>query len=242
MATTNNITTFITTKLKSTHHIQLIHMFNSVMGIILFGLLIGVATSIRSFVSNGAQLAGFGNYNVFAYPASYVYMLIPSICSLVYSIILAFDPSPSYPAWYPSKTFLSSIALFAGALFLAALFPAVPGGDMITNPDSALSCTWVDYMEWRTIYNNEDIFPWVTGMDIACQTLHAADAFCWIITIGWFILLGLYIYRIKVSKMNNYNNEKTMGASRNNNKESTGSSWPMEEIKTTTDTKTEVST
>ena len=184
-----------------------------------------------------------GNYNVFAYPASYVYMLIPSICSLVYSIILTFDPSPSYPAWYPSKTFLSSVALFAGALFLAALFPALPGGDMITNPNSALSCTWVDFMEWRTIYNNEDIYPWVTGMDTACQTLRAADTFCWIVTIGWLILLGLYIYRIKSSKMNKYNNEKmaVSNSSANNNKQSTENSWPMEQIKTTTDTKTEVS-
>ncbi|KAI9264332.1 hypothetical protein BDA99DRAFT_537044 [Phascolomyces articulosus] len=237
--TTNNLSSWITSKLKSTHYIQLIHMLNALLGLILFCLLIGVAVNIRTFISNGAELAGFGNYNVFAYPASYVYMLIPSVCSFVYSIILVLDPSPSYPAWYPSKTFLSSIGLFAGALFLAALFPAIPGGDMITNPESALSCTWVDFMEWRTIYNNEDIYPWVNKMDAACQTLRAADAFCWIITVGWFALLAIYILRIRQIKKKA---ASITNVSRNTStKPQHQPSWPMEEIKTTTDTKTEVS-
>ncbi|KAI9474875.1 hypothetical protein BDB00DRAFT_793396 [Zychaea mexicana] len=235
---------FITSKLKSTHHIQLVHLWNVVMGIILFGLNIGVAVKIRSFISNGSEMAGFGNYNVFAYPATYVYMLIPSICSLVYSIILALDPSPSYPAWRPSKTFLSSVALLAGALFFASLFPVLPGADMITRPDSAMACTWADFMEWRTIYNNVDIYPWVGNMDAACQTLHAADAFCWIITIGWFVLLGLYLRRMRQLRSSTeatHNASDVKTYNQHQQPSSTASpSWPMEEIKTTTDTKTEV--
>ncbi|KAI8145858.1 hypothetical protein BJV82DRAFT_602495 [Fennellomyces sp. T-0311] len=216
---------FLKTKLKSLHYIQLIHIWNATMGIILFGLLVGVATTIRSFISNGSELAGFGNYNTFAYPATYVYMLIPSICSLVYSVILAFDPSPSYPAWRPSKTFISSVALFAGALFFASLFPVLPSADMITRPESALSCSWADFMEWRTIYNNVDIYPWVNNMDIACGTLQAADAFCWVITIGWLALVALYVRRARQWKPIE--------------KQQSSTSWPMEQIKKT-ETKTEI--
>ncbi|KAG0180310.1 hypothetical protein DFQ29_000929 [Apophysomyces sp. BC1021] len=162
------------------------------IGIILAGVLIGVATNVRSFITEGAALAGFGNFNTFAYPATYVYMLIPAVCSVIYSIILALDGSPQYKSWQPSKTLRSSISLFAGTIFLSAVLPLVPGADVITEPDSALQCTWTDYMQWRTIFANPDVYPWVVNMDKACVMLKVADAFAWILCIGWLALVGLY--------------------------------------------------
>ncbi|KAF7721119.1 hypothetical protein EC973_005383 [Apophysomyces ossiformis] len=119
-------------------------------------------------------------------------MFIPAICSVVYSVILAMDPSPQYKAWQPSKTLISSISLFAGTVFLSALLPLLPGADVIAAPDSALQCTWTDYMQWRTIFNNPEIYPWVLNMDKACLMLRVADAFAWILGIGWLALTGLY--------------------------------------------------
>lgn len=120
-------------------------------------------------------------------------MLIPVICSFIYSIILAADPSPQYAGWKPSKTLIGSMICFVFTLFLAALLPAVPGADVILTPDSALSCTWVDFMSWRTIFNAPDLYPWVTTMDTACQCLRAADAFTWILMIFWVLLVISYI-------------------------------------------------
>lgn len=142
-----------------------------------------------------------GNYTTFTFPATYVYMLIPAVCALVYSIILFFDPSPSYPAWKPCKTFLGSIACFTASLFLAALLPVLPGADIMTAPESAMTCTWRDYMSWRIIYNNPEAFPWVDKMDAACQQLRAADAMCWILFIGWMSTLVTYIQRARRTKI-----------------------------------------
>lgn len=119
-------------------------------------------------------------------------MLIPAVCGLVYSLILAFDPSPSYSAWNPSKTLISTLTCMAGTLFLGSLLPLVPGADVITDPDPSIRCTWADFMSWRTIYNNPDIYPWVTNMDTACSCLRAADAFNWIFLIGWLAIVILY--------------------------------------------------
>ncbi|KAI9322584.1 hypothetical protein BX666DRAFT_1896536 [Dichotomocladium elegans] len=180
-------------KIRQIHIIQWIHIINCFFALLAMCLLISIAVNIRSFISNGAMNAGFGNYNIFAYPATYVYMLIPTICSLVYSAILACDPSPSYAVWRPSKTFISTVACYVGAFFLASLLPLLPHADIITTPDPAIACTWADFMTWRVIYNNPDIYPWVTRMDTACQTLKAADAFCWIILLLWTALLIFYI-------------------------------------------------
>lgn len=48
--------------MKSVHPIQVIHFWNALVGWILFGLLIGVSTQIRSFINNGSVLAGFGEF------------------------------------------------------------------------------------------------------------------------------------------------------------------------------------
>lgn len=46
--------------MKSLHLIQLVHIFNTVVGVILFGLLVGVSTNIRTFINEGSVIAGFG--------------------------------------------------------------------------------------------------------------------------------------------------------------------------------------
>lgn len=47
-------------KSKTLHLLRWIHLANAILCIILTGLLIGVAVDIRSFISNGAALSGFG--------------------------------------------------------------------------------------------------------------------------------------------------------------------------------------
>lgn len=47
-------------KSKTWHLLRWIHLANAILCIILTGLLIGVAVDIRSFISNGAALSGFG--------------------------------------------------------------------------------------------------------------------------------------------------------------------------------------
>ncbi|KAI8364752.1 uncharacterized protein BYT42DRAFT_618897 [Radiomyces spectabilis] len=172
--------------------IQSVHGLNAVLGIVLCGCLIGTATNIQSFVSEGSAIAGFGNYNVFAYPATFVYMLIPAVTATVYSFILMCDRSSGYEAWRPSRTMVSSIACFAGAVLLAAVFPLIPGADIITQPYSSVECSWRDYMVWETIYNNPDVFPWVLDMGKACTCFRASVAFCWLVAVGWIAQTILY--------------------------------------------------
>ncbi|ORY91900.1 hypothetical protein BCR43DRAFT_497467 [Syncephalastrum racemosum] len=180
-------------RLRHTHPIQLLHGFNAVLGLLLLCLLIGVAANIRSFIASGSSLAGYGNYNIFAYPSTFVYMLIPASAALGYSLILMCDPSPAYSAWKPSKTLIGSFAFITLTLFLAALLPCVPGADKMTTPDSAMMCTWRDYMSWRIMFNNPELYPWINDMDTACNCLRAADAFAWILTITWCITLAVYV-------------------------------------------------
>ncbi|KAI8643017.1 hypothetical protein BD408DRAFT_442901 [Parasitella parasitica] len=179
-------------QLKGFHLIQVIHVWNALVGLILFGLLVGVSDQIRYFINNGSVLAGFGSFTTFAYPATFVYMLIPGISATVYSIILAFDSSPKYKAWLPSKTMRGSIIFFAGAVSIAALLPTLPGADVMAD-GSALDCLWTNYMQWKVIYNDPVAFPWVTGMDKGCSMFKAADAFCWILSIGWIAQAVLYV-------------------------------------------------
>ncbi|KAI9313212.1 hypothetical protein BX666DRAFT_2030587 [Dichotomocladium elegans] len=146
--------------IKTLHWLQWIHVGNTVLCVLTALLLIDVAKHVRSFISNGSQLSGFGNYSTFAYPATYVYMFIPVICSSILGAILACDPSPSFKAWKPSKTLISTIGSLAFSLVFAALLPTIPGADIITAPNTALACTWTNYMEWRTIFNNPEIYPW----------------------------------------------------------------------------------
>lgn len=47
-------------KMKSLHLIQWIHIWNSIIGLVLFGTLIGVSSNIKTFIDNGSKLAGFG--------------------------------------------------------------------------------------------------------------------------------------------------------------------------------------
>lgn len=133
-----------------------------------------------------------GNFTVFAYPATFVYMFIPTISCMIYSAILAFDYSPNYKAWLPSKTLRSTIFFFTAALFLAALMPTLPGGDVMTD-GAALDCHWTNYMQWKIQFNDPITFPWVTGMDRACSLFKAADAMCWILFIGWSAQSVLYL-------------------------------------------------
>lgn len=134
-----------------------------------------------------------GNYNIFAYPSTFVYMLIPASAALGYSLILMCDPSPAYSAWKPSKTLVCSFGFITLTLFLAALLPCLPGADQMTTPDAAMLCTWRDYMSWRTIFNNPDLYPWINDMDTACNCLRAADAFAWILTITWSVTVAVYV-------------------------------------------------
>lgn len=40
--------------------IQIIHIWNTLVGTILFGLLIGVSSKIKTFITNGGEAAGYG--------------------------------------------------------------------------------------------------------------------------------------------------------------------------------------
>ncbi|KAI7888018.1 uncharacterized protein EV154DRAFT_566819 [Mucor mucedo] len=196
--------------MKSLHLIQWIHIWNTMIGVVVFGTLIGVSKNIKVFIDSGSKLAGFGmkvnktpisidlltlsyvgSFTTFAYPATYVFMLIPTICSMIYSAILAFDSSPNYKAWSPSKTLRSTIIFFTAALWFAALLPAVPGADVMTD-GSAMSCNWTNYMQWKIQFNDPITYPWVTGMDNACSILKASDGMCWVLFLGW--LLQSYLY------------------------------------------------
>lgn len=111
-------------------------------------------------------------------------MIIPTISAVIYSILLACDSSPLYKAWLPSKTMRGTIVFFTSALFLAALFPVLPGADVMAD-GAAMDCLWTNYMQWNVIFNDPVAFPWVTGMDKACSLFRAAEAFCWILFLGW---------------------------------------------------------
>ncbi|KAI9473995.1 MAG: hypothetical protein EXX96DRAFT_610842 [Benjaminiella poitrasii] len=178
--------------MKSLHLIQLLHIWNAIIGAILLGLLSGVSSFIKWFINNGSAIAGFGSFTTFAYPATFVYMFIPTISVIVYSLILAFDSSPKYKAWLPSKTMRSTIVFFTAAVFFAALLPVLPDADVMTD-GSSIECLWTNYMQWTTIYNNPIAFPWVTGMEKACSLFKVADAFAWILWLGWLAQSVLYM-------------------------------------------------
>jgi hypothetical protein len=86
--------------------------------------------------------------------------------------------------------------LVTGAVFLAALLPALPGADVMTS-GSGLDCAWTNYMQWKVIYNNPDVFTWVTDMDDACTVWKAADGLCWVLFLGWLLEIGLYMRAAK---------------------------------------------
>lgn len=46
--------------MKSLHLIQWIHIWNTMIGVVVFGTLIGVSKNIKLFIDNGSKLAGFG--------------------------------------------------------------------------------------------------------------------------------------------------------------------------------------
>jgi hypothetical protein len=123
-------------------------------------------------------------------------MFIPVASGVIYSVILGCDFSPNYSAWLPSRTLRSTIALVTGAVFLAALLPALPGADVMTS-GSGLDCAWTNYMQWKVIYNNPDVFTWVTDMDDACTVWKAADGLCWVLFLGWLLEIGLYMRAAK---------------------------------------------
>ncbi|GAA5794852.1 hypothetical protein EDC94DRAFT_591710 [Helicostylum pulchrum] len=181
------------------HPIQWLHLWNMVIGYTLFGILVTVSNNIKTFIDHGSVLAGFGSFTTFAYPATYVYMLIPTISCMIYSTILAFDPSPKYKTWLPSKTLRFSIIFFAAACFMGALMPALPGGDVMTD-GAALDCLWTDYMQWKIQFNDPITYPWVTGMDKACSLLKAADGLCWILSLGWLAQSVLYMRAVQQAK------------------------------------------
>ncbi|CAO3648070.1 unnamed protein product [Cunninghamella blakesleeana] len=183
-------------KNKRLHFIQIIHIWNCIIGIITACILIGTASNVKAYVTEGAIVNGFGNYNVFTYPATFVYMFIPVISSIIYSGILAFDPSPQYVfTWQPSKTLTSSIICVSIALLLASLWPLVPGADVMTNPDASIACTWKNYMSWYIIFANPEAFPWVTLMDTACDCFRASVGLCWVLSLGWICQSILYTQR-----------------------------------------------
>lgn len=65
---------------------------------------------------------------------------------------------------------------------------------------SALDCLWTNYMQWKIIYNDPVAFPWVTGMDKGCTMFKTADAFCWILTVGWIAQSVLYMRAARQAK------------------------------------------
>lgn len=121
---------------------------------------------------------------------------------MIYSFILAFDFSPNYKAWLPSKTMRSTIIFFTAALLLAALLPAIPGADVMAD-GSALDCLWTNYMQWKIQFNDPIAYPWVTGMDKACSILKASEGMCWILFLGWLVQSVLYIRAAHQAKSNN---------------------------------------
>lgn len=121
---------------------------------------------------------------------------------MIYSFILAFDFSPNYKAWLPSKTMRSTIIFFTAALLLAALLPAIPGADVMAD-GSALDCLWTNYMQWKIQFNDPITYPWVTGMDKACSILKASEGMCWILFLGWLVQSVLYIRAAHQAKSNN---------------------------------------
>ncbi|ORZ25931.1 hypothetical protein BCR42DRAFT_486014 [Absidia repens] len=179
--------------LSKLHYIQYLHLWNCVIGLVLTCVLIGVAANIKYYVSSGAEISGFGNFNVFVYPATFVYMFIPAVTSVIYGLLLGLDPSPKYSRWAPSKTLSGSIACVACAILLASLWPVVPGADVMTAPDAAISCTWKNYMSWYVIYANPEAFPWVDAIDAACSCFTASVGLSWVLTIGWACQTFIYI-------------------------------------------------
>ncbi|KAI8060084.1 hypothetical protein BC940DRAFT_312931 [Gongronella butleri] len=175
------------------HPIQLLHLWNCLVGIVSFIMLVVVVCSIKAYVSSGAEVAGFGNYNVFVYPATLVYMFIPIVSAIVFAAILALDPSPKYTRWAPSRTLATSVALVCLTLLIAAVLPLIPGADVMTAPDASMDCTWKNYMSWYVIYANPDAFPWVTKMDTACTSFTGAIALNWILAVGWLAATVLYV-------------------------------------------------
>ncbi|KAI9252127.1 hypothetical protein BY458DRAFT_523137 [Sporodiniella umbellata] len=182
--------------------IQIIHIWNTLVGVILFGLLVGVSSKIKTFVINGGEAAGYGNFQTFAYPATIVYMFIPTIAATIYSTILSLDSSPKYKAWLPSKTMQTSVFFVAFITFLAAVLPEIPGADIMVN-GSALECTWTDYMQWKIVFNNPIVYPWVTAMDEACAMFKASVAFCYILFLGWLLQAFNYLRSTQVFKKTN---------------------------------------
>ncbi|CAO3633700.1 unnamed protein product [Cunninghamella echinulata] len=196
---------------KRFHIIQIIHLWNCILGIITASVLIGTAKNVKEYVTAGALVNGFGNYNVFTYPATFVYMFIPVISSLIYAGILTFDPSPQYVhTWQPSKTLTSSIICVSIALILASLWPLVPGADVMTKPDASIDCSWKYYMSWYVIFANPEAFPWVTLIDQACTCFRAGVGLCWVLSLGWIFQSVLYFRR---TCFFNNNNKRQQSAS-----------------------------
>ncbi|KAI7907930.1 uncharacterized protein BX663DRAFT_547579 [Cokeromyces recurvatus] len=178
--------------MRSKYLIQILHLWNAVIALIIFGLLVGVSSFIKWFINLGSSIAGFGGFTTFAYPATFVFMFIPTISAIIYSLILVFDSSPQYRAWLPSKTMQGTIIFFTVITFLSALLPVLPNIDIMTDR-SSIECLWTNYMQWTTIYNNPIAFPWVTGMEKACSLFKIADIFAWILWIGWLAQSVLYL-------------------------------------------------
>ncbi|CAO3667918.1 unnamed protein product [Rhizopus stolonifer] len=179
--------------------IQIIHIWNTLVGTILFGLLIGVSSKIKTFITNGGEAAGYGNFQTFAYPATFVYMFIPTITATLYSSVLAFDSSSRYKAWHPSNTMQVSIFFFTVTLLLAALLPEIPGADVMTD-GPAIECSWTNYMQWKIIFNNPIAYPWVTSMNDACSIFKTSIAFCWVLFIGWLTQFVYYMRATRCAK------------------------------------------
>lgn len=134
-----------------------------------------------------------GNFNVFVYPATFVYLFIPAITAFIYGIVLGLDPSPRYASWTPSKTLAGSIVCVALAVLLASIWPLVPGADVMTAPDAAISCSWKNYMSWYVIYANPEAFPWVDSIDTACTCFTASIGISWVLCLGWICQALIYL-------------------------------------------------
>ncbi|KAG2176935.1 hypothetical protein INT43_007589 [Umbelopsis isabellina] len=128
-----------------------------------------------------------GNFVPIRVPGSLAFMLIISLNSTLYTLVLCFDNRLAHPAWYPSTFLVCTATLYAVALFVSALLPELP----IVQGSTTLSCTWTDYGSWREMFV-PSVYSWSAAVDGACTQLIAAVALSWILCMTYPVLIFLY--------------------------------------------------
>jgi hypothetical protein len=44
------------------HVIQIVHIINAILGVVVLAMLISANTKMKSFIANGSELSGFGEF------------------------------------------------------------------------------------------------------------------------------------------------------------------------------------